>query len=230
MREGRFGGCPAVVLLPFLDPFLAVVALSTGHSQILPQPGRITPALVEHNEGIMLRGADPSVGASLIDRRPMVLLSSLALYIASCFLPAVLLHTGGYTYGRDMAASWRWYGHESLRGGELLFTGWFGLLLGNFAVLANPALWLSWVLFWFRQNRGATIFSAAALLLAMLTFQLAVRPYYFDEAGARRGYLQTPEIGFFCWLASMALILISSIRARRAASGIQDSGDLVKLN
>jgi hypothetical protein len=73
---------------------------------------------------------------------------------------------------------------------------------------------MSWFLFGMRQNRGATICSAAALLIAMLTFQLAVRPYYFDEAGARRGYLEYPEAGFGCWLGSMALILFSSIRAQ----------------
>jgi hypothetical protein len=148
----------------------------------------------------------------------VIVLLSLALYAAACFLPAVLLHTGGYAYGKDLAASWRWEGHETLRGAELLFTGWFGLLLGNFAVLANPALWISWVLFWFRQDRGATVSSAAALLIAMLTFQLLVRPYYFDEAGAKRGYLERPEIGFLCWVASMAVILIGSMRARRTAT------------
>ena len=35
LREGRFGRGPAVVLLPFLDPLLAVVALSTCHSPIV---------------------------------------------------------------------------------------------------------------------------------------------------------------------------------------------------
>ena len=32
--------------------------------------------------------------------------------------------------------------------------------------------------------------SGAALLMAVLTFELSVRPYYFDEAGAKRGYLR----------------------------------------
>jgi hypothetical protein len=41
---------------------------------------------------------------------------SIALYLASCFLPALLLHTGGYTYRRDMTPNWTWDGYESLRG------------------------------------------------------------------------------------------------------------------
>jgi hypothetical protein len=158
-----------------------------------------------------------SASTGLINRRPVMLWLSVGLYGAACVLPALLLHTGGYIYGKDMTASWQWDGHESLRGAALLFTGWFGLLLGNFAVLANPALWLSWILFGVRQDRGASVFSAMALLIAMLTFQLSIRPYYFDEAGARRGYLESPQIGFVCWIASMALILFSSIRARRSA-------------
>jgi hypothetical protein len=35
LREGSFGLGPAVVLLPFLDPVLAVVALSTHHVPIV---------------------------------------------------------------------------------------------------------------------------------------------------------------------------------------------------
>jgi hypothetical protein len=145
-----------------------------------------------------------------IDRPPAVLGGSIALYLASCLLPALMLHTGGYTYARDMKATWHWTGHESLRGAQLLFTGWFGMLLGNFSVLANPALWLAWILYGSRQYRAANWLAG----LAIMTFQLLRQPYYFDEAGARRGYLKYPEIGFLCWLAGMALILFSGVRAR----------------
>jgi hypothetical protein len=167
----------------------------------------------------MSAAASPNSGvSSFVDRRPVVLGSSVVLYIASCFLPALLLHTGSFIYGAHTDPVWKWDGHESLRGVELLFTGWFGLLLGNFAVLANPLLWLSWVFFALRQHRAAIISVAAALLIAMLTFQLSFRPYYFDEAGAKRGYLESPEAGFVCWLASMALVLFSSLRHRHAQS------------
>jgi len=35
LRERRLGGRPAVVRFAFLDPLLAVVALSTGHATIM---------------------------------------------------------------------------------------------------------------------------------------------------------------------------------------------------
>jgi hypothetical protein len=68
------------------------------------------------------------------ERRSLILLVSLALYIAACCLPAILLHTGGW----DNSHHWVWSGYERQRGIDLLFAGLFGLLLANFAVLANP--------------------------------------------------------------------------------------------
>jgi hypothetical protein len=158
----------------------------------------------------------PESTARTTPNRRFTVLLSMALYVASCSLPALMLHTGGYVYAKDLTPGWKWSGHESVRGAELLFSGWFGLMVGNFAVLANPALWLSWLLFGLKNDRGATASSAVALLVAMLTFQLSVQPYYFDEAGAKRGYLESPQIGFVCWIASMVLILVASIYSRRA--------------
>jgi hypothetical protein len=93
-------------------------------------------------------------------------------------------------------------------------------MLGNFAVLANPALWLGWLLFWTRHNRAATVCALVELAVAMLTFQLSVRPYYFDEAGARRGYLESPEVGFVCWVVSMVVFAASGIWAWRKGEEI----------
>jgi hypothetical protein len=152
------------------------------------------------------------------NRRAAALLVSVAFYVASCSLPAVTLHTGEHVYARDLTQSWTWDGHESLSGAALLFTGWFGLMLGNFAVLANPLLWFSWLFSWIRRDRRATVCASAALVFAMLTFQLLVQPYYLDEAGVRLGYLESVEIGFLCWVASMALVFISSLWAWRGVS------------
>jgi hypothetical protein len=137
----------------------------------------------------------------------------VALYVASCSLPAVMLHTGEYAYAKDSTRSWTWDGHESLSGADLLFAGWFGPMLGNFAVLANPLLWFSWRFFWIRRNRCAAVCASAALVFAMHTFLLSVQPYYCDEAGVKLGYLESLEIGFLCWVASMALVVVSSLQA-----------------
>ena len=168
--------------------------------------------------------ATPKSGASRwIDRRVPFLVLSAALYLAACLLPALLFHTGSNGYGKA-GPTFRGTGYESVGGAALLFTGVFGIVQGNFAVLANPALWLSWLFFVLRLDRGAIICSTAALLLAMCTFQLVFQQYYFDEGGVRGGYLKYPEIGFYLWLASMTLILFLSIRARRKVSARSGGG------
>lgn len=162
----------------------------------------------------MSPGAAPNRSLSRTGhRRQLLLVGSVALYVLACLLPAVLLHTGSNSYTRT-GPKLTWNGYQSLKGWELLLTGWFGIFTGNFAVLANPLLWLSWLLFGSRRERGAIGFSAAALLFSMFTFELIVRPYYFDEGGVVCGYLKSIEAGFVCWVASMALILVSSIRFR----------------
>jgi hypothetical protein len=149
-----------------------------------------------------------------LDRRPVAVSISVALYIAACVLPAILLHVLVRAYG-EPGADWRWDGYESVRSGELLFVGSFGLftgLSGNFAVLANPALWLGQILYGLRQNRAAAACSGMALILSLFTFQLLSHPYYFDEDGVRQGYLASPQAGFYCWVAGMAIILLAGIR------------------
>lgn len=143
-----------------------------------------------------------------LDRRAVAVSISVTLYIAACVLPAILLHVRVRAYGGEPGPDWRWDGSESVRGGELLFVGWFG----NFAVLANPALWLGQILYGLRQNRAAAACSGVALMLSLFTFGLLSHPYYFDEDGVRQGYLASPQAGFYCWVAGMAIILLAGIR------------------
>jgi hypothetical protein len=131
-------------------------------------------------------------------------------------LPALELHTGSNTYTSDLKPVWQWTGYESPTGATFLFGGLFGLLLGNFAVIANPLLWLSWILLFRHHYQGALFTSAAALVFAAQTLQLIVQPYRFDEAGAKLGYLATLRLGFVCWILSMAVILVASRTRRRS--------------
>ena len=158
------------------------------------------------------------------DRRTM-LMASLALYAAACVFPALKLHVG-YTLGGDHGLVWHDQGYESIRGYELLWSGWFGPLVGNFAVFANPALWLAWLLSALRFHLGAAVSSGAALVISTQTFRLYAQPYLFDEGGARKGYLHTVEIGFICWVASMVLVLLWSLRAREAESPARPPAEL----
>jgi hypothetical protein len=91
-----------------------------------------------------------------------------------------------------------------------------GLALGwirfNFTAFANPLLWLSWILYFFEKYQGARICATLALVISAETLQLTVQPYLYDEGGSTEGFLVAPHIGFFCWIASMAVIWVESNR------------------
>jgi TRAP-type uncharacterized transport system fused permease subunit len=148
------------------------------------------------------------------EHRFAVLSGSFLLYIAACYLPAILLHTGSYHYSDVHSRTWVWHGYQSLRGVDLLIAGLFGILMGNFAWLANPLLCISWLLLMRRQYDSAALVSGFALIIAMATFQLTVQPYYFDEGGVNLGYLHLPQSGFYLWIGSMASVFIPCLCAR----------------
>ena len=138
-----------------------------------------------------------------------VLLTSMALYLAACALPALVLHNRAYLDNTHSV----WQSYRSIRGINLLFTGLaFGWARFNFTAFANVPLWISWIQFGRGKYKAAASLSVAAMILSIETLQLAFQPYIYDEGASVKGFLAWPHIGFLCWIASMAVIYFQSKR------------------
>jgi hypothetical protein len=151
------------------------------------------------------------LNAASRNRTPIA--ASIGLFLIACAVPALVFHTGAKR-GSDV---WVWEGYRSVSGLALLLTGlFFGWFQANFAAYANLLLWLSWFQYARRSFKAARLTSGMALLLSAETLQLVFKPLDFDEGGVVKGYLTAPQVGFFCWFASMVIILYSSQRVLRA--------------
>ena len=126
---------------------------------------------------------------------------SNALLATSVILYVVCLANDGYTIEganpRAWSAAW-----------GLLLLGWLALGTGVLAWLANPVLFMGWILLRYKRFKSAAACAAIALLL-MISF-LFVDKVISSEAGTYStitGY----GLGYWLWLASSAALLIGSI-------------------
>jgi hypothetical protein len=134
---------------------------------------------------------------------------SLLLYALACALPALdfLKEDGSPTPESPMF------------GFVLLFIGWLGIIIGQFAWLANLGWLLSLILLLCRRWIASLVTSILAILLAMQTYALFAQRVPANEAATSYLILQQVKIGFYVWLASFlaagvsALILRSRERA-----------------
>ncbi len=105
---------------------------------------------------------------------------------------------------------------------QILAIGWLGVLVGQFAWLANP-LWMAGMLFFvFRKWMVTLIFSGPALLFALNTLTMFVTELPADEAGINTFHLVRLRIGFYLWLASLLVLfagaLVMKVQARQQQS------------
>jgi hypothetical protein len=142
------------------------------------------------------------------ERKYAILLLGMAFYAVALFLPALDLSVHGYQGAQHF---------EQFTGLSILKWAPIAMVYGNFAAIANPLLWLSWALFVSREFRGARTVSIFALLASLLTIQLIFKPLPLDEGGVNLAYLHYPLTGFFCWILSMVIVLVASIKALREA-------------
>jgi hypothetical protein len=63
------------------------------------------PTTEKDNEIARRDAAVPRAAPRMGTNRRFAILVSMAFYVASCFLSALMLHTGGYLYAKDLAPS-----------------------------------------------------------------------------------------------------------------------------
>jgi hypothetical protein len=166
--------------------------------------------------------------------RWLIVILSLAMYVASLMLPALRLryHTGVSFHQPsqpviDAAPTYPpvltppplpppppapppnpLISHV---GWKMLLVSVFGPMEFNFAGLANLLLPLGCIAFLLRRDRSAAILLGVALIFAMQTFQLIYSGIEEGESGDFQSYLVHPLIGWYLWVAAMLLPLAAAL-------------------
>jgi hypothetical protein len=155
-----------------------------------------------------------SLESSAIPRRSplarlVVLAISLLLYGVACAAPALVFLGNG--------------GSEAWPGYRVLFLGWLGALIGQFAWYANPLFFFGIITFLFRKWIATIVLIGLTLLMAANTFLLFIQEVPADEAGVNVLTLETLHVGFYLWVASIltigiGVVILWRIEARETRS------------
>jgi uncharacterized membrane protein len=137
--------------------------------------------------------------------RIIALLISIGLYALACALPVL-----------DFSKSdWSHNSEGPMIGYVALIVGWMGIVLGQFAWLANFIWLLSLLLVLFRCWIATVITAILTTLLALQTYTLFSHKVPANEAATEYLYLQEIKIGFYVWIASFLAVGISAIILRQ---------------
>jgi hypothetical protein len=120
---------------------------------------------------------------------------SLLLFLLACVTPCLEM---------SQKSDPVWYG---LR---ILVLGWMGFLAGQFAWYANPLWLIGLCLLAFRKWSAAAIFSGLSLLFALNTLLMFVMPLPADESKVNTTSLMGLRIGFYFWMASLAVPFVKA--------------------
>jgi hypothetical protein len=99
-------------------------------------------------------------------------------------------------------------------GFEMLLTGAWGLLVGEFAWLANPLLLVAWVLVFFGNRLFAAVLGCIALLLAFTFLASAQMPADINGASGTQEIVSYGA-GYWLWLVSISAAIIATVPSKR---------------
>jgi hypothetical protein len=155
-----------------------------------------------------INSSESTIPVSAVPRRSgmvrfIVLAVSLFLFGLACASPTLIFLRNDTT-------------EETWAGYMVLFLGWMGPLVGQFAWYANPLLLLGMITFVFRKWIATLVFIVLTLLMAANTFLLFFQEVPADEAGVNMLTLQNLHLGFYLWIASILTIGIGAVILWRA--------------
>jgi hypothetical protein len=117
---------------------------------------------------------------------------TLFLYLASLTMPAIALE-----------------GNQKHYGWAILIYGWFGLLKGQFAWLANLLLLPAVVAFVTRQNLAACLLALGCVALGLLARNTLALPTSIGNESRVVGF----SVGYYFWMGSFVALFIGAFMA-----------------
>ncbi|WP_073553053.1 hypothetical protein [Elizabethkingia meningoseptica] len=124
----------------------------------------------------------------------IILIISIGLFVLSLTQTAVFMNKGGDdNYMLSIAC---------------LLLGWAEVFEGGIAWLANPLLFISWILFLIKQTRITAFISLAALLLSLS--YLSASTITIDEGGNKADIISYGA-GYYLWVLSSLSLFIGCI-------------------
>ena len=136
----------------------------------------------------------------MIGRRAMVGVAVMS-YVAACVTPVLRFD--------QIENAMR--PPQIMKGYEVLLLGWQGVFIGNFAWMANVLLLASALLLLTSRVRAASICAAIAFVVALQTLTLFGARVIADEGGVTHMTMSRLYVGFYLWIASIAVVLAGSL-------------------
>jgi len=135
-----------------------------------------------------------------------VVLTGIALYVQALSHSALLYRITAHSWN----GSNTFIRMQTYTGAQMLHNSMVGPFVLNFAGLANPLLWFSWLLLLSGRIDYAFLSSRAAAILSLQTFQNLLFPIPLDEGGVQHAKLAHPLLGYYLWAASILITLAAS--------------------
>jgi hypothetical protein len=138
-----------------------------------------------------------------------IVLTGIVLYAPALSHPALLFRIIAYSRFNGVS-NVTVIRMQTYTGAQMLHNSIVGPLILNFAGLANPLLWFSWLFLLSGRIHHAFLSSRGAAILSLQILQNLLFPVPMDEGGVQHAELVHPLFGYYLWASSILITLAAS--------------------